>query len=276
MITGSAPMTQDCRDFLQIVFACPVLEGYGLTETCAVTTLATPAFPSGNHIGGPTPGIEMCLYDVPDMNYTSNDQPAPRGEVCVRGPSLFLGYFKDPERTAEAIDADGWFHTGDVGMWNADGTMSIIDRKKNIFKLSQGEYIAPEKIENICQKSTLVAQMLVHGYSTESYIVAIVIPDREAAIEWAKDNMPGFTPDDKDAVHTMLTSSELKKAIQTDVEAVATKFGLFRFERVAKIHLDAEPWTAANNLVTPTFKLKRPQLVQKYTAEIDAMYSTKK
>ncbi len=102
------------------------------------------------------------LVDVPEMEYYASDN---QGEICVKGTNVFLGYYKDPERTAETIDENGWHHTGDVGMWLPNGTLKIIDRRKHIFKLSQGEYIVPEKIENIYIRSQYVEQVFVYGES---------------------------------------------------------------------------------------------------------------
>ncbi|GLE02610.1 hypothetical protein PINS_up011451 [Pythium insidiosum] len=269
MLNGSAPITQDCKEFLQTVFGCPVLEGYGMTETCAIISITTPSIAPGTHVGPPAPGLEVCLFDVPEMNYTSADEPNPRGEICVRGPDVFKGYFKDPEKTAEAIDADGWLHTGDIGQWNADGTLSIIDRKKNIFKLSQGEYVAPEKIENVYVKSPLVAQIFVHGHSLQNYLVGVAVPDADAVAEWARAN--GHSAE-ADALRELYASPALKQAILKDLDTLAQRFGLMKFERVQKLHLHDELWSVENDLLTPTFKLKRPQLVEYFSKQIDFMY----
>ncbi|KAJ0400297.1 hypothetical protein ATCC90586_004254 [Pythium insidiosum] len=291
MLNGSAPITRDCKEFLQVVFGCPVLEGYGMTETCAIISITTPSIAPGTHVGPPAPGLEVCLFDVPEMNYTSADQPNPRGEICVRGPDVFKGYYKDPEKTAEAIDADGWLHTGDIGQWNPDGTLSIIDRKKNIFKLSQGEYVAPEKIENVYVKSPLVAQIFVHGHSLQNYLVGVAVPDADAIFvhghslqnylvgvavpdadavaEWARAN--GHSAE-ADALRDLYSSAALKQAILKDLDELAQRFGLMRFERVQKLHLHDELWSVENNLLTPTFKLKRPQLVEYFSKQIDFMY----
>ncbi|XP_053956011.1 long-chain-fatty-acid--CoA ligase 5-like [Anastrepha ludens] len=110
------------------------------------------------------------------------------GEVRVRGSNVFHGYYKDPEKTAEAVDSEGWHHTGDVGMWLPNGTLRIINRRKHIFKLSQGEYIVPEKIENIYTLSQYVNQVYVYGESLKSCIIAVVVPDVDVLKQWANDN----------------------------------------------------------------------------------------
>merc|ERR1712174_188336 len=183
---------------------CPVVQGYGLTETMASTFCA-----------------------VPDMNYSPFSDP-PRGEVIIRGNSVFAGYFNDKEKTAEAIDKDGFFHTGDIGEITPDGCLKIIDRKKNIFKLSQGEYIAVKSIESTYKKNLFVEQIWVYGNSFESCLVAVVVPN----------------------------DAKLKG-----------------FEIIQAFHVDAVEFSVDNDLITPTFKLKRPQLLKYYKDTVDALYT---
>ena len=136
------------------------------------------------------PCNDVKLVDVPEMNYvTVNPGGNPRGEVCFKGPNVFSGYFKDEAHTREALDDEGWLHSGDIGEWLPNGALRIIDRKKNIFKLSQGEYVAAEKIENILVTAPLVAQVFVYGDSLQSVLVAVVVPDVEVCktLPWGAD-----------------------------------------------------------------------------------------
>lgn len=162
MITGSAPISKEVLNFLKIAFCVQIAEGYGQTECAAPATITWTQDPTSGHVGAPFPALEMKLVDVPEMNYTSEDKdeegvPTPRGEVCYRGFNVFKGYFRSPEQTKDTIDEDGWVHTGDIGVFQPNGTLRIVDRKKNIFKLSQGEYIAPDKIENKVSQSAYIS-----------------------------------------------------------------------------------------------------------------------
>ena len=148
MITGSAPIAPKVLSFLKCVFCCPIVEAYGQTESCGAS-FSTKLFDNrAGHVGGPAIGIEYTLRDIPDLEYTSNSKPNPKGEILIRGPSIFCGYFKNLTLTQETLSEDGWLYTGDVGMLLPLGNgLQIVDRIKNIFKLSQGEYIVSEKLE---------------------------------------------------------------------------------------------------------------------------------
>lgn len=146
MVTGSAPVAPDILEFLKVVFCCDITEIYGLTETMG-GFMTKRGDPITGTVGGNFAHVKIKLRDVPDMDMYSTDCP-PRGEVCFTGPSVFTGYFKNPEKTAEAFHNE-WFMSGDVGMLNHDGSIKIIDRCKNIFKTAAGEYISPQKLEDI-------------------------------------------------------------------------------------------------------------------------------
>lgn len=193
MVTGSAPIDPKVLDFLKISFSCPVFEAYGLTETSAAATCTWVEDPLTGHVGGPLTCIKARLLDVPEMQYTSADLPYPRGELCIKGPSVTCGYYKRPDKTAEAFDSQGWFKTGDIAMVYPNGSIRIIDRSKNIFKLSQGEYIAPEKIENVFALSPYIAQSMVYGDSLRSCCVAVIVPHPDKVKKWATENGKPFS-----------------------------------------------------------------------------------
>lgn len=145
MISGSAPLSAKVMNFYRIMLGIPVVEGYGQTENAACATLSHPDdMTTAGHVGSPNTAVEIVLMNVPEMGYFHTDtdhkgQPCHgRGEICVRGPTVFKGYYKDEAKTKETIDEEGWLHSGDIGLWTSEGSLQIVDRKKNIFKLSQG------------------------------------------------------------------------------------------------------------------------------------------
>jgi len=268
MITGSAPIDAAVLDFLKVCFCCPMLEGYGLTETSGGSSVTHPRDPVTGHVGGPLPCIKWRLMDVPEMSYLSSDKPYPRGELQMYGPAVFSGYFKRADKTSEAFDAEGWFKTGDVAMAYPNGSVKIIDRSKNIFKLSQGEYIAPEKLENMFALSPWVAQSIVYGDSLRSCAVAIVCPNMDAVQKWAASNGKADMKEED-----LLNDALLKKTVLDALVQVCTENKCTSLEKPKDLHLTAEAFTVENNLLTPTYKLKRNIARDFFKPQIDAMYA---
>uniref|UniRef100_A0A8C6ZRJ6 Arachidonate--CoA ligase n=1 Tax=Nothoprocta perdicaria TaxID=30464 RepID=A0A8C6ZRJ6_NOTPE len=267
MVTGAAPVSASVLTFLRTALGCQFYEGYGQTECTAGCSLSLPGDWTAGHVGAPMPCNIIKLVDVEEMNYLAAKG---EGEVCVKGPNVFCGYLKDPEKTAEAIDKDGWLHTGDIGKWLPNGTLKIIDRKKHIFKLAQGEYIAPEKIENVYLRSEPLAQVFVHGESLQAFLIAIVVPDPETLSIWAKKR--GF----EGSYEELCKNKDLKKLILEDMVRIGKESGLKSFEQVKDIALHAEMFSIENGLLTPTLKAKRPELRKYFKSQIDELYANAK
>ncbi|XP_021673878.2 long chain acyl-CoA synthetase 7, peroxisomal isoform X1 [Hevea brasiliensis] len=275
LVSGASPLSPEIVDFLRVCFGCPVVEGYGMTETSCVISIMDESDNSSGHVGSPNSACDLCfpiseikLIDVPEMNYTSEDQPYPRGEICVRGPTIFHGYYKDVVQTREALDDDGWLHTGDIGLWLPGGRLKIIDRKKNIFKLAQGEYIAPEKIENVYTKCRFVSQCFIYGDSFNSCLVAVVAVDPDVLRDWAASE--GIKYDD---LGQLCNDPRARAAVLTDLDEVGKEAQLRGFEFAKAVTLVPEPFTLENGLLTPTFKIKRPQAKEYFAKAISDMYA---
>ncbi|XP_057541271.1 long chain acyl-CoA synthetase 7, peroxisomal [Amaranthus tricolor] len=268
MSSGASPLSPDVLDFMKVCLGCPLVEGYGMTETSCVISSMEESDNMSGHVGSPNAACEVKLVDVPEMNYTSDDQPYPRGEICVRGPIIFKGYYKDEVQTREVIDDEGWLHTGDIGLWLPGGRLKIVDRKKNIFKLAQGEYIAPEKIENVYSKCKFVAQCFVYGDSLNSSLVAIISVDPDTLKNWASGE--GIKYED---IGQLCRHPRAKAAVLAEMDALGREAGLRGFEFVKAVTLVPEPFTLENGLLTPTFKIKRPQAKIYFEKEIGEMYA---
>nr|CAG8580182.1 10906_t:CDS:10 [Entrophospora candida] len=274
ILTGSAPISPEILQFLRIAFACDIGEGYGQTEGIAMATLTTKGENKAGHVGGPVSCVEVKLVDVPEMDYLSTDKPYPRGELCSRGTSSFVGYYKDEAKTKEAIDQEGWVHTGDIASIDERGAVSIIDRKKNLFKLSQGEYVAPEKIENVYLNCNMILQIYVHGDSLRDYLIAIIVPDPETFIPWANQiTGENISVGDDKGLERLINYSSVNKAFLKEMHKLGTHFRLRGFENVKAIHLERVPFSVENNLLTPTLKLRRHEAKLYFRKTIEELYN---
>ncbi|KAI3453817.1 hypothetical protein Pfo_010480 [Paulownia fortunei] len=265
ILSGAAPLASHVEEFLRVVSCSYVLQGYGLTETCAGTFVSIPdEINMLGTVGPPLPNVDVCLESVPEMGYDALSR-TPRGEVCVRGDTLFSGYFKREDLTREVL-IDGWFHTGDIGEWQPDGSLKIIDRKKNIFKLSQGEYVAVENLENIYGLVPNIESIWIYGNSFESFLVAIINPNKPAVEQWAEQN--GISGD----FNALCENVKVKEYFLGELTRIAKEKKLKGFEFIKAVHLDPVPFDMERDLITPTFKKKRPQLLKYYQDVIDSMY----
>ncbi|KAJ0803354.1 putative long-chain-fatty-acid--CoA ligase [Helianthus annuus] len=270
ILSGAAPLSASVETFLRVVTCAHVLQGYGLTESCAGSFVAQPNELSMiGTVGPPLPNVDVCLMSVPEMGYDALAATAPRGEVLLRGSSLFSGYYKRQDLTKEVL-VDGWFHTGDIGEWQPDGSMKIIDRKKNIFKLSQGEYVSVENLESIFSLVPIVDAIWIYGNSFESFLVAVVNPNKELLESWAAEN---GVPGDFD---TICENSKTNAYILGELTSIAKEKKLKGFEFVKAVHLDPLPFDMDRDLLTPTFKKKRSQFLKYYQNVVDGMYKSRR
>eukprot|EP00286_Rhodomonas_abbreviata_P004607 CAMPEP_0181335972 /NCGR_PEP_ID=MMETSP1101-20121128/27148_1 /TAXON_ID=46948 /ORGANISM="Rhodomonas abbreviata, Strain Caron Lab Isolate" /LENGTH=198 /DNA_ID=CAMNT_0023446191 /DNA_START=65 /DNA_END=658 /DNA_ORIENTATION=- len=182
-----------------------------------------------------------------------------------------MGYYKQEEETAKVIDDDGWLHTGDIGQWNADGSLTILDRKNNIFRIKDGDYVSVEAVEEVVLRSRFVSQCWVYGSPFHSSLVAVLVPDKEAVTEFCESN--GIEGD----FATMCGNGKVYKAMKADIEAAALAERLPPHEVPKAFHLEinvnsmGQAFTVENECLTPSFKLRRQQLLKKYQAQVDAL-----
>ncbi|KAG6839174.1 hypothetical protein C0991_005212, partial [Blastosporella zonata] len=265
-MNGGAAISQETQDFLSWAVV-PMMQGYGMTESCGMCTLLPPELPGPGRVRLPVPSVEIKLLDVPDAGYSSKDTP-PRGEVCIRGPSVTKGYYKRPDLNSDKniFTKDGWLRTGDVGQWNEDRTLSIIVRIKNLVKLQNGEYIALERLEAIYKACPLVSNICLSAPAGASQPIAIIIP-HEAHLLLSR-SIP--TPSPHPTTLTDLCSEPLvKTTILHACNAVARGAGLRPCEMLKAVVLTPEEWTPESGLVTPAMKIHRAGIGRKFSREIE-------
>lgn len=268
--TGAAPLDPEVLNFLRVALCIPIVEGYGPTEGCAITFLSNARDPSSGQVGGPMGCLEFKVKDEKDMKYTSEDKDKfgrslPRGEVMFRGSCAFDGYYKQPEKTADNLTKDGWVMTGDIGQINHDGSLTILDKKKSFFKLSQGEYVAGDKVEAVYKDSKFVNEMLIHGDSSKNFLVAIVVPKKEEIEKLAAEmNL-------EDSYEKLLEKKEIKEKVLKEMNGLAKEKKLNGFEMARQLHLSSKTFKELD-LMTPTEKLKRNEAKEKLKDQIEQMY----
>jgi len=299
MLSGSAPLSPEVQMFVQTCFNCPLRQGYGLTETCAATTITSPHDSTPGHCGPPQENACVRLRDWPEGNYYSSDKDKPeigmpRGEILIGGPTVTDGYYvpsawqrplaalNTPREEAEAerdcvrrnqsdfmtIGGIRYFCTGDIGQFTPEGTIQLIDRKKDLIKLQQGEYVALSKVENVLKSSKYTAIPLVYAHPTKSYCIALVCPQ--------VPNLKALASSlgvQSDSVEAMCKSEEVVAAVLADLQAQCKGNRLAAFEIPQKLILVADEWSVENSMLTSTMKIKRKDITSRHMAEIDAVYT---
>jgi long-chain acyl-CoA synthetase len=246
--SGSAPLAAEVLEFFYAV-GLPIIEGYGLTETAPILTFNPQNAPRRGTVGTPIAGVEIRI--------------APDGEIVVRGPNIMRGYFNKPEATAEALK-DGWFHTGDIGTLDADGYLTITDRKKDMLVTSGGKKIAPQPIEGVLKRSPLVSEAVILG-DRRKYAAALIVPDFGALERRLQDL--GRPPAARDE---LIIRPDVIALYQEIVDALNRE--LAQFERIKRIALLPREFTVESGELTPTLKVKRKVVEQKWADQIERLY----
>ncbi len=250
LVSGSAALSERLNRMFQNA-GIPILEGYGLTETSPVISVNSFDRLKVGSVGHPLDNLDVKIQED--------------GEITVKGPSVFEGYFKDEQQTKDAFTSDGFFKTGDIGHFDEEGFLKITDRKKEMFKTSGGKYVAPQVIENMAKASKFIEQIMVTGEG-EKMPTALIQPDFNFAKNWAeRHNLKiGTTPQE------IAQSKELKERIGKEIDYLNTKLG--SWEQVKKFELTPEIWTIEQGLLTPTLKLKRKAIKEKFINLYNKMY----
>ena len=251
IVSGAASLQPNISAFFSAI-KMPVYEGYGMTE-CSPVIATSSNVPHGREAGfvGPAlPGIEIKISET--------------GEIMCRGHNVMLGYYKLPELTAEVIDNDGWFHTGDLGEFNQYGLLKITGRMKNLFKTSLGKYINPDIIERKFTESNFFENIVVFG-ENEKYAAALIIPDFEFIKSWCKKHEISYTND-----HDMLNNQDVKTRLANEIKRINSFFG--DTEKIKRYCFIEDSWTVANGILTPTLKVKRSVVKEKYSSLINKLF----
>lgn len=272
MAVGGAPLSPDTHNFVRASLGVPVLQGYGLTETCGCATLMDQYDLSVGTVGAPLQVCDAKLINWEEGNYRITDKPLPRGEIVIGGANVAVGYYKNPKKTKEDFfESDGrrWFRTGDIGEIGEDGCLKIIDRKKDLVKLQFGEYVSLGKVEAELKVCPSVENICVYGDSSKNNIVAIMCPIQRNLEDLGKSLGKLDLRREK-----LCLDEDINKALLQELVATGKKAKLEKFELPTALFLSSELWTPDTGLVTAAFKLKRKSIQMKYQDAINRMYAS--
>ncbi|MDR3662808.1 MAG: AMP-binding protein, partial [Mycobacterium sp.] len=244
-MTGSAPISPELKAWVQKFIGLELLEGYGSTEAGGVMV--------SGHVQRP-PVTDYKLVDVPELGYLLTDRPYPRGELLLKSTDLIPGYYKRPEVTADVFDEDGFYRTGDIVAELGPDHLQYLDRRNNVLKLAQGEFVTVSKLEAAFGTSPLIRQIYVYGNSSRSYLLAVIVPSSEALRRWPSEEA-------------------LRPALVDALQTVARETGLQSYEIPRDFLLETMPFTLENGLLTGVRKLAWPQLKARYGAELELLYA---
>lgn len=279
-VSGGGPLNDEVQKFIRVCFGCDIVQGYGLTETCAGLAIQSPDDLRCQIAGVPIPSVEVKLSSTPDVNdkggqpYLSTDRidvegnkVLGRGEILVRGTSISTGYYMMTEKTKEVYRSDGFFETGDIGQFMSDGSIRIVDRKKNLVKMKGGEYIAIERMEMVYGNSTFVdavaGGICCYGDGDMDRPVALMQLNQIVAMKWARENNV------KGNFDIVKDSKELNDAVLASLMGEHKKGGLSNLEKLVGVVFLADPWTPENGCLTAANKLQRRAVISMFEKEFD-------
>lgn len=253
--SGGAALSPEVARFIDNLHI-TVYEGYGLTETSPIVTCNRPNARKIGSVGKPIPGVEVLLEPVegyPDANV---------GEICVKGPNVMQGYHNLPDKTAEVIDADGKFHTGDLGRRDEEGYIFVIGRVKEQYKLENGKYVVPAPMEEQLKLSPFINQIMIEG-TNKPFNVAAIVVDMDTTKEWASDK--GMSVEDA------LASPEFQEVMKGEIDKWGSNFK--SYEKPKKFVLSSEEWSTENDMLTPSMKVKRRKVMEAFGDKLEALYA---
>ncbi|KAJ2833103.1 medium-chain fatty acid-CoA ligase faa2 [Coemansia furcata] len=268
ILSGSSDLRPEVIDFFHAALSCDVIQGYGLTETGGSGTIQRMGDYSAGIIGVPNAGNDIRLRSKPDYGYLVTDLPCPRGELMIRSPSVFAGYFEEPEKTQDTMDGE-WLATGDVVQINATGTVSFVSRIKNHVKINTGYCVSSERLESAYAQHPMVQALFVNSHYDYNKVVAIVVPEPTDFTPWARSvaNAPNAS------LEELCAKPEVAKELTEVLRIYSASVGLSVGEQIGAIYIDPVPFIERKHLFTALLKLKRPAAAKHYEEQLKKLYA---